>query len=88
MCPEAHKVSKRLRAPEEVEVEEEKKTLRLAGGKPVVQSSLGVPKAVGIPEKENYGVSQRPPSPILVGLFPLISQPCGMIVQSANLVDS
>ena len=39
--------------------------------------TLGEPTAVGIPEKENYGVSQRPPSPIL-----------GMIVQTANLVDT
>ena len=50
-------------------------TLRLAGG------------VEGVPEKENYGVSQRPPSPILVGLFLSISQSCGMIVQTANLVD-
>ena len=46
------------------------------------------PTVVGIPEKENYVVSQRPPSPILVGLVLPISQPCGMIVQTANLVDT
>ena len=32
--------------------------------------------------------SHRPPSPILVGLFLSISHPCGVIVQTANLVDS
>ena len=36
-----------------------------------------VPTAVGTPEKENYGVSRRPPSPILVGLFPSISHLVG-----------
>ena len=50
--------------------------------------TLGVPTAVGIPEKENWEVSQRPHSPILVGLFLSISHPCGMIVQTANCVDS
>ena len=53
-----------------------------------LERTLGEPTEVGIPEKENYGVSQRPPSPILVGLFLSISQPCGMIVQTANLVDT
>ena len=57
-------------------------TLRLAGS-----AYAGWKNAEGAPEKENYGVSQRLPSPILVGLFLSISQPCGMIVQTANLVD-
>ena len=46
--------------------------------------TLGGLPSRGVPEK-NYGVSQRPPSPILVGLFLSISHPCVMIVQSANL---
>ena len=44
-----------------LEVKTLEATLRLAGGVPVV------PTAVVIPEKEDYGVSQRPPSSILVG---------------------
>ena len=83
MCPEAHKESNRLRAPVEIEVEVEKKTilrkptlgetlegtLRLAGGIPVVRSAYAwrTPTAVGIPEKENFGVSQKTP----------FSHPCG-----------
>ena len=50
-------------------------TLRLAGGVPVVHAAFaGRKNAEGIPEKENYGVSQRHPCPILVGLFLSISQ--------------
>ena len=64
-------------------------TLRLAGGVPVVRTAYARCTHSGeVHEKENYGVSQRPPSPILVSLFPSISHPCGMIVQTANLVDS
>ena len=62
--------------------------LCLAGGVPVVRSAnAGWTPVEGVPEKD-YGVSQRPPSPTLVRLFLSISHPCGMIVQTANLVDS
>ena len=80
-------------------MEEEKKTIwnkrpktkpsvSLAAYPSYVLRTTGEPTAVAIPEKENFGVSQRPPYPILVGLFLSISQPCGMIVQTANLVDT
>ena len=59
-------------------------TLRLAGG---VCVRWAVSHRGGYPKKTT-GVSQRPLSPILVGLFLSISHPCGMIVQTANLVDS
>ena len=61
-------------------MEEEKKTIwsKRPQRKPSVSKAaypsyvlgtLGEPTAVGLPEKENYGVSQILPSPILVGLF-------------------
>ena len=65
-----------------------KPSLSLAAYPSYALRTLGVQTAVGIPEKESYGVSQRPPSPIIVGLFSSISHPCRMVVQTANLVDS
>ena len=73
-------VRNRLRAPEEVEVEEEKKTIlrkrplrkpsvSLAAYPSYALRTLGEPMAEGIPEKQNYGSLKDPLIPSLSVCF-------------------